>query len=296
MVRLAAVSRPVAVLVALVAALGAGVFAMPRAASNAVSPAVSTAVSNAALTAASNRVSKPDTDLITKPAVGLAAPGAAVRAVSQVLHVPGADITFTGARTPDGGFEVEGQSQDFLFRKKVYANGYATIDIQAGTDKTTITLDGSMIRLTHGKKSKTIIPGAATEDDADEGVKLLAESRAVRVFRGAAAAVTESGDDSASALAMVTSDALIGQLTGDAGARNRLANRFKAQSRRNPHTVALTTSCFSTWESGVNASAEDLSDCLESVSWASQWRDVCSFKWYIEVESLWWSFIYCTFR
>lgn len=216
-----------------------------------------------------------------------------VRLAAPVRTPQGANLAFGLSMTPDGSIQVDGRAGDLIIRKTVAQNGEFTLELDAG-DRVVVAFTAHAIRVTRGRKTIVLTPEARRDDDFQRAHVLLAESRAVRLFRTTAAAIQHSEDDSAPAAAMVMADALVGTLTGDVGATVRAARHLSRHARPRFRTVALAANCYGTWEQQVVGAADELDACVRDVGYWSLWTVVCSLRWHLAVESYWVSFLTCS--
>jgi hypothetical protein len=229
-------------------------------------------------------------------AVHLSLPQAAEAAapvVEQVRHLDRAEITLQAGLTPDGAIEVEGRGGDFVFRKTSRPDGQFTLALEGPGDKVNISLTADSVTVVRGRRRVVLSLTALSERALDEARVLLAGSRAVRLARVAAAAVQDAGDDSAAAVSLLISDALVGLLSGDAGAPGRVA-RHLARHGRAGIRQAATTDCYSDWERRVLLASYEWESCASAFSIWNPIRNVCAFRWTLQVESYWFTFLSCT--
>jgi hypothetical protein len=212
---------------------------------------------------------------------------------AQVRHLDRAEITFHGGLTPDGGIQVEGRGGEFVFRKKSHSNGQFTIDLEGPGDKVGISLAEGAVTLTRGRRRVVLSTGSLNERELDAARVLLADSGAVRLARIAAAAVQESEDDSAAAVSLLIGDALVGMLSGDVGAPGRVARHLARRGRAGLRRAA-TTDCYGEWERRVLGASYDWESCARPFSVWNPIRNVCAFRWTLQVESYWFTFLSCT--
>ena len=137
-------------------------------------------------------------------------------------------------------------------------------------------------------------PATASDEDLDKVRRLLADSRAARLVRVAAAAVQDSEDNSASSAALLIGDALVGMLTGDAGAPGRVARHLARHARSRVRPVSLQIDCYNTWERRVFRASYEWEECARDFSVWNPTRHLCAMRWILQVESYWFSFMTCS--
>lgn len=216
-----------------------------------------------------------------------------IRPAAQVRHFERPGITFSANTTVDGAIQVEGRGGDLSFRKKVFYDGRFTVELEAPRDKVALALSEHAITITRGKKTIKLTP-EGSDDDFDNVRRLLADSRAVRLLRSAGAAFEATEDDSAAAASLLLADALVGVLTGDVGAPRRVSNRLTRHARAQMRPVAAGTNCYYQWEQAVVVAQFELLDCYGDVGMASYLAYLCSARWYLQVESYWFTLLTCS--
>jgi len=224
-------------------------------------------------------------------------PPKAVAAVpaKQVQYDPALDLTFSAAPTADGGVMLSGRSGELSFNKTVYQDGRFRLVVEARRDKVEIAAGPDELQVTRHRRTVTIVPTAATDDDYDKVRQVLAGSRAIRTFRMLAASLEDSpSEDTAPVIATMLSDVVIGMLDGDISAPQRFAHRISRRHQRRAKPVKWPTDCYFVWEDRVMASAADVLDCISSFSTFSLWRAACGFRWTLQVESYWFQMLGCS--
>jgi hypothetical protein len=232
------------------------------------------------------------------PEIGssLPRPGRLLQAPAQARPSrPGdRDVVFSGTTTTDGAIVVEGRGGDLAFSKKVHQDGSFTLDIEAPHDKVTVGFSAHAVTIRRGRKSVTLAIGEGREEDLDKARRLVADSRAVRLLRTAAAAAVDRGDDGAASVALVAGDALVGFLSGDIGAPGRAAKHIARRGRGRVRTVSQQQDCYRLWEQNVVIASYDWEACANDFSVWNPIRNLCALRWLIQVESYWFSFIACS--
>lgn len=259
-------------------------------------------VTTAPRSAAAAGTQRPIAELLSGPAplvacaAGTAGLGPAVTlrpAAAQVRHLDRAEITLHAGVTEDGGIQVEGRGGAFIFRKKSSPNGQFTLDLEGPGDKVGISLAENALTVTRGRRRVVLSLGGFGDRELDKARLLLAGSSAVRLARVAAAAIQEAEDDSAAAVSLLIGDALVGLLTGDEGAPGRVARHLARHGRAGVRRIA-TTDCYGEWERRVLMASYEWQSCASSFSVWNPVRNVCAFRWTLQVESYWFTFLSCT--
>ena len=218
----------------------------------------------------------------------------ATRPAAQVQYEPTLDLTFNTRTTADGGIRVEGRTNDFVLRKTVYEDGRSSLQLESRNDRVRILVDGESVQVTRGRHSVSLHAASTSEDEQDRVRTVLAGSRAVRMFRALAASIEASGAESAPAIATLMSDAVVGMLDGDPGAPGRVARHLARHAKARIRTVAMQGDCYGTWEGSVYRASYELEDCLRAFSVWNPVRNVCGFRWTMQVESYWFRFLTCS--
>jgi hypothetical protein len=216
-----------------------------------------------------------------------------IRPAGQVHHAEEAEVTFHGRPTEAGGIEVEGRGGDLVFKKTSHASGGFTLDLQGPDDAVQIGVSIDGVTIARSDRVLALSFDGASESDVEDARVLLAGSPAVHLTRLAAAAVEQSGDDSASATALLIGDALVGLLAGDPGAPGRVARHLARHTRGVLRRVA-TTDCFNEWERRALTASYEWETCARAFSVWNPVRNLCAFRWLLQVESYWFTFLSCT--
>jgi hypothetical protein len=219
----------------------------------------------------------------------------AVRPIAFQGHrVEKADITLRSYPARDGSVEVEARGGDLQFRKSIRANGSYALTLQAPHDTIVIAVEEHTISITRDKKTVALSLGSATDEDFDKAQKMLADSRAARLMRAAAANVQDSGDDSPESASFILADAVVGMLTGDGAAPIRAARHLTRHVRANLRPAMLQVDCYTTWESRISAAYNDFAACIDDFAIWNPTRYLCATRWLLQAESYWFSFITCS--
>jgi hypothetical protein len=215
-------------------------------------------------------------------------------ASAQVRVVSPADLTVSGTTTIDGAVQVDGRGGDLTFTKKVFQDGSFTLEMAAPKDRVSLSFSGRSITVRRGRKAVTLSLERAREEEFDRARRLLADSRAVRLLRAAAAAVEESDEEALGPMAVVTSDALVGLLTGDVGAPGRAARRLARRGRAHARRIGMQNDCYHEWQQRVLVASYEWEACAYDFSVWNPIRHLCAASWLLAIESYWFSFITCS--
>jgi hypothetical protein len=232
--------------------------------------------------------------LITLATPSLGNHAAVNRAAAQVSRNDRADLTFEVRPSPDGTFTVQAGGTELSVRKTVDESGSWTLEIQTRNDKVVLSVGPQGLNLVRGKKSIAFSLDTATEEQLTDARRLLADSKAVVLFRAASAALEASEDDSGPATSVLIADAIVGALTGDVGAPRRIARHLARHSLSRVRRVGMGTDCYAVWEGRVMSAWSDYTSCIyDFMPWAPL-QILCAARWSLMVESYWWTFIACS--
>jgi hypothetical protein len=205
-----------------------------------------------------------------------------------------ADLTFSTTPMRDGTIQVDAQGGDLVLRKKIGPDGSFSLVLQTPRDRLSLSFQEHTITVTRGRNTVSLTPASTSDDDLDRVHRLLADSRAARLLRMAAAELQASEDDSAESSAVVMADAVIGMLSGDAGAPLRVGRHLSRRVRATVRPAGMQTDCYGTWERRVYFAYMDLESCERSFSVWNPTRYLCAARYILMAESYWFSMISCT--
>ncbi|MGE3520972.1 MAG: hypothetical protein AB7J63_18680 [Vicinamibacterales bacterium] len=221
--------------------------------------------------------------------------GAVVEAVAaQVSRSDQADLTFE-IRPLENGVQVVGRRGRLEITKSVHPGGEFELELAvARGDKVTFAVNSESTRVSRGKTNVTLPHGTPDEAAEMKIRRLLADSPAVAQFRAAAAALVDTEDSSPPALAFVVSDAAVGALTGDVGAPGRVAKHLGRNARGRVRPAGMAADCYTVMETRMMFASNDYQQCWISTIYNSFYQGMCSWRWLLQVESYWFSFISCS--
>jgi hypothetical protein len=220
---------------------------------------------------------------------GAAAPARAQSASSRFARfqvVPAANLGLYVSRTAEGSIQVDGRAGELTFTKVVSADGTFTLALTTGADAVSIAFQGNAIKAS--RNGREVVVQAGDEASLERVGALIAGSRAVRLLRTVSTAVQDADDTSVGGAAVLMADALVGALTGDAGAPGRIARHLGRKSLSGVRRVEISEeSCYKNYEHAVIEAYIDGEACLEEIGWWNPLRYGCSFTWLLEVETEW---------
>ena len=227
---------------------------------------------------------------------GGTAPGRAASAVaaSQVTRHERILTTFSVRRGDDGAAEMLAQRGDFEVRKRVQPSGEVVLDLSLGRDRVHVEMLATQTVVQRAGTRIVVDRASATDTEMAQVARMLAESNAVRRFRWLADQVMRIEDDSAGAIALLTSDAVVGALSGDAGAPRRVALHLSRRGRARQRPVRLAPSCYDQMETRMVDAWNDFEACVQSTEDSPFYQQLCSWRWLLMVESHWFTFVTCT--
>lgn len=215
-------------------------------------------------------------------------------AATQLRRVDSADLTFNTTPMRDGTVEMEAHGGDLVVRKRIRSNGSYTLNLQTPRDRVTIGFDEHTITVTRDKKSAVLSLATASDEDLDKVHRMLADSRAVRLMRIAAANIQNAEDDSPGAASLLMADAVLGVLTGDGAAPLRVARHLTRHVRASLRPVGMQMDCYAAWEKRVLAAYYQATACESSFSVWNPVRYLCATQWLLQVESYWFTLLSCS--
>lgn len=216
----------------------------------------------------------------------------AARPAAQVSRNERADVTLELRAADGGGAEVVGTSGDLQIKKTVQNGGDFVLEISTPRDRVSVAVSGQETSASRGR-TRVRMP-RSTAGGAEEGRtrRLLADSEAVLRMRGVAAALIDSDDRSPAALSVVMADAIVGMLAGDVGAPRRVAKYLARNGGSGVRPAAMAVDCFTVMETRMNEAWNDYTACWSSVYPTLQtW---CGYRWILQAESYWFSFLSCS--
>lgn len=230
--------------------------------------------------------------------VDVRAPAAKGPVGARAVQGPGAKtagLGFAATRTGEGRVQVEGRLGDLSFRKSVDHVGRVAVDLEAARDTLHLEMDERGISLTRDRETVRLLPGSSSEAEFDAARRMLGGSQAAGLLRAAAARVMEMDDDAADSVAVLMVDAVVGMLSGDVGAPGRLAKHLPRHAlERTRRAAVVLSNCYTTWEQNTLIASYEWEDCALSFSIWDPIRHVCAFRWALQVESYWFSFLTCS--
>lgn len=230
-------------------------------------------------------------------AVGGRAAASRVRPAAQVTRNEKADVTFELRQSADGGAEVSAGSGSLQVTKTVASTGDFRLQLKTDRDMVTIDVSGKGTRVHRGRAVVDLSRQRPVQARQAEARRLLAESDAVLQYRGLADALIAADDRSPSAMAIIIGDAVLGVLAGDVGATRRTAQFLARVGDRNRRPVGMAIDCFTLMETRMMEAWNDYGTCWISVSsnpFASLYEQMCAYRWVVQVESYWFSFVSCS--
>jgi len=203
------------------------------------------------------------------------------------------EATFTTTLTVEGTAVLRGRAGDLELRKEVWPDGGARLELASGTERVTVVAALGVIDVIVNGRKVRLTPSSAGEDDLLRVSALLAGSRVVRKFRLVAADLQKTAGKTPEEVGMVLTDAFVGLLGGDAGAVDRLGQRFRPR-RADLRLAALSTGCYERFEVEVIEAWNDYEACFNEISPWNPMRLGCGARYLLWAESAWFSFLSCS--
>jgi len=217
---------------------------------------------------------------------------ATARPAAQVTRNETADITFELRAAEKGGLEVTGTTGDLRIKKTVQGNGDFVLELTTPRDTVSLVVNGQETSATRGRSRVRMPRSNAGATDEGQTRRLLADSDAVLKLRAAAATLIDANDRTPSSMSILMADAVVGMLTGDVGAPRRVARFLGSRGGSGTRPAAMALDCFTLMETRMNEAMNDYISCWVAVApWIQNW---CAYRWVLQVESYWFSFISCS--
>ena len=165
------------------------------------------------------------------------------------------------------------------------------------------------IQLTRGRQIMAFAMSALGTEELAKIRALLAGSRAIKRYRGLAAALEARHDQSPEAYGVILGGAVIGWIDGDAAAPVRLARRIAGMSappagRGAGDRAGLMFQvdggdCWSDYEQLINDAWNDVTSCMsyafqQSAWWQPFFMNTCTAVWVIRSEGYWFEYLSCS--
>lgn len=255
-----------------------------------------TGIAVAALTLAGTQAGRVTATGIGGMGHAVSTPGrvVSVTATPQVSRNERLLTTFSVRRGDDSAAELLAQRGDFEVRKRVQPTGEFVLDLALGNDRVHLEMLATQTVVQRAGTRFVLDRASVTDAEMAQVARMLAESKAVRRFRWLSDQVMRVEDDSAGALALLTSDALVGALSGDAGAPRRVALHLSRRGRARQRPVRLAPSCYDQMETRMVDAWNDFEACVQSTEDSPFYQQLCSWRWLLMVESHWFTFVTCT--
>lgn len=232
------------------------------------------------------------------PGCTVASPVGPVRTVAsvsapQVLHDPRTDAMFS-ARFPRPGVAVlTARAGELQVEKTVGADGRIRIDLKADKDDVSVALSLTAIDVVRAGQAMHFESTELGEEQVLSINRLLAGSRAVRLMRLLAAHLDEKTVKKPAGAAMLLVDAIVGDLSGDPAAVERLGRAYAARKQAGIKRVMEEEGpgCYERYEAEVVRAYNDWALCTIEAPFLRSW---CNWRWTLWAESAWWSFLSCS--
>jgi len=203
------------------------------------------------------------------------------------------DVALATGLTAEGTAVLRGHAGDLEFRKEVWPDGRLRLDLVVGAEKVTLVAAQGVIDVVCNDRSAHLTLSTAREGDLLRVAALLAGSSVVRKFRLLAAGLQGNPGRTPEEVGTLLIDALVGLLGGDAGAVDRLGQRFKAR-RPDVRLASLSVSCYEKWEAEVIQAWNDYEACFNEIPPWNPMRLGCGARYLLWAESAWFSFLSCS--
>jgi hypothetical protein len=209
----------------------------------------------------------------------------------QVTYDGRADVTYALDRTSDGALVLVAQRGTLTLTKTVRADGTFALELRDGPDEVSFAVTTDRIDVARRGKRLRLDVARATDEDYIKVRGNLANSRAIRAARRMAADLGPTLE-TPEGMGLLLADAFIGYLDGDVAAPARAARALRDRYSRGHQAVRLA-SCYDRWEHHVVRYWDDVVACFESFGIWNPMRQLCSFRWTLQVETAWFSLMSC---
>lgn len=241
--------------------------------------------------AASYRVAPPQCRVVVPVKQGTAAPGFAA-----AQHDARAQASFLTRFTPDGRAQMVARAGELEVEKTVAPDGSFAAVLKAGHDEVRLGLRMVGLDISRGERSIHVELGQASDAELLQVKELLAGSRAIRGHRVLAGNLETKTLRTPAGAATLVLDALLGALDGDPSAIERLNERITRRSQATARRVRGKDEhdCYLEWENEVMKAWWSYAACMASFSIWNPFKEVCTARYLLWVESAWWHFIACS--
>jgi len=227
-------------------------------------------------------------------AVGRSRTGAAARLAAQVTRNEKVDATFEVRPSAAGGIEVSMTSGDLRVTKTVQGNGEFSLEVTSPRDTVSVLVNGQATQASRGRDKVRLPRAGGQEADEARVRRMMADSDSVVRFRRLAAGLLDSEDRSPAGLAIIMADATLGMMSGDVGAPRRVAKFLAHGGASKGRPASMAIDCFYTMEDRMMEAFNDYGACYSSVWPNPLLENMCGYRWLLQVESYWFSFITCS--
>jgi hypothetical protein len=192
---------------------------------------------------------------------------------------------------PNGAVQVGMTWTDFDFRKIIQPNGDFTLRLAGGPDTVLVILTGDRLRVTRNGRTAVFRHGEADEPGFEQVQRVIAGSRAMRMFRTLRARLGDDTLASVPGIIVDVTDVQVGVLQGDGGVLER--RRPRASGRVQRVASGGQNKCYEEWEFEVNVAWRVFEQCVDEYKWYPGGPDACGFVWTVRVEGAWFKYLAC---
>jgi hypothetical protein len=215
-----------------------------------------------------------------------------VSAADQVGYDGRTDATFAVDQTADGAIVLQVSRGTFTLAKTVRADGTFSLELRDGADAVTLAATADTVDVSRSGKRVRMNLARATEEDYVKVRGHLSSSRAVRAARRLVADLGPTALETPEGIGLLLADAFVGYLDGDVAAPGRVARTLRDHYSRGHRKVRLAD-CYDSWERQVVRYYDEIAWCLESFGIWNPLRQLCSFRWTLQIETAWFSMMSC---
>lgn len=210
-----------------------------------------------------------------------------------IMSAPGGDIRITAGRDENTGW-LTAELGQLRVRKFTAQGGESVTELTARNDTVILHAAAGIVRVSRNGSSVAIDSQAGI----DQVQELLGGSAAMFAARAVLSEHEGRSRLKAPEMSLLSALAFAVSLTGDLGAPLRLADRFMQKHRGVLRLVndELEGSCWTSYQSEVDAAWNDLQDCMVEAGdgiMGSVRRLACNGTWLLRGESAWFEYIKC---
>jgi hypothetical protein len=208
-----------------------------------------------------------------------------------------AQASFTTKFTPEGRAQLVARAGELVVEKTVAPDGGFVIAFRMGDDEVRIALRLAGVDVVRGQTALHLEFGQSDDADFLKVKELLAGSKALRAHRVLAANLEPKTLATPAGVGTLLTDAFLAVLDGDASSVERLTERVTKRIQARLKRVRREDEdpgCYEKWEAEVMRAWYSYVVCMYSYSVWNPLKEACTVRYFVWIESAWWSFISCS--